>query len=104
MQEIGLYKILFYFEAFVHESMICLWPPPTCIARTIAIRLHVYRAIYDAPPTPLLYTIYHTILTMAISCKGQAKERLTCSASRAGVVPRAVCTFASKDGGRLCSG
>ena len=33
------YKILFYFEAFVHESMILLLPPPTCTARTIAILL-----------------------------------------------------------------
>jgi len=39
---IGLYKILFYFEAFVHESIILLLPPPACIARTIAVLLHVY--------------------------------------------------------------
>ena len=46
-------------------------PSPTCIARTNAILLHVYCAIYDALPTPLLYAIHHTILIMAISCKGQ---------------------------------
>jgi len=46
-------------------------PPPTCIARTIAILLHVHCAIYDALPTPLVYAIHHTILPMAISCKGQ---------------------------------
>jgi len=68
---LGLYKILFDFEAFVHESFILSLPPPTCIARTIAMLLHVYCAIYDAPPTPLLYAIHHTILVMAISCKGQ---------------------------------
>ena len=27
--------------------------PPTCIARTIAMLLHVYRAIYDAPRPPI---------------------------------------------------
>ena len=69
---LGLYKILFYFEAFVYESIIRVLPPPTCIARTIAMLLHVYCARYDAPPTPLFYAIHHTILVMAISCKGQA--------------------------------
>jgi len=68
---LGLYKILFYFEAFVHESIILLLPTPTCIARTIAMLLHVYCAIYEAPPTHLLYAMHTTILVMAISCKGQ---------------------------------
>jgi len=54
----------------VHESIIRL-PPPTCIARTIAILLHVYSTVYDAPPTHLLHAIRHTVLAMAISCKGQ---------------------------------
>jgi len=46
-QFVGVYKILFYFEAHVHESIISLLPPPTRIARTIARPLHDYRAIYD---------------------------------------------------------
>jgi len=71
---IGLYKIFFYFEAFVHESIIPFLPPPTCIAHTIALLLHDYCAIYDSPPTPLVYAIHHTILVMAILCKGQAVE------------------------------
>jgi len=53
----------------VHESMIIILPSPTCIARNIAILLYVYCALYDAPTTPLLYAIHHTILVMAISCK-----------------------------------
>ena len=69
--QFGLYKILFHFETLVHESIILSLPPPTCIARTIAMLLHVYWAIYDAPPTPLVYAIHHTILAMAISFKGQ---------------------------------
>ena len=68
---IGLYKILFYVEAFVHESVLLLLPPLTCIARIIAILLHIYCAIYDAPLTPRLYAIHNTILVMAISGKGQ---------------------------------
>ena len=43
---------IFYFKAFVHESIILLLPPPTCTARTIAILVHVYFAIYDAPRPP----------------------------------------------------
>jgi len=39
-QALGLYKIVFYFEAFVHESIIRLLPLPTCIARTVAMILH----------------------------------------------------------------
>jgi len=48
----GLYKILFYFEAFVHESIIRVLPTPTCTALAIAMLLHVYCAIYDAPRPP----------------------------------------------------
>ena len=70
---VGLHKMWFNCEAFVHESIICVLPPPTCIARTIAILLHVYSAVYDAPPNPVLYAIHHTVLAMAISCKGQAR-------------------------------
>ena len=35
------------------------------------ILLHDYCAIYDPLPTTLLHAIDHTILVMAISCKGQ---------------------------------
>jgi len=47
-----------------------LLPPPTCIARTIAIPLHVYCAIYDSPTrTPLVLAMHmhHTILVITIS-------------------------------------
>jgi len=42
-------KILFYFEAFVHESIILPLPPPPCKASPIAILLHVHCALHDAP-------------------------------------------------------
>jgi len=47
----GLYKILFYFEAFVHESIILLLPTPTCIARTIAMILKPPRPTICMPCT-----------------------------------------------------
>jgi len=47
-------------------------PPPTRIAHTIALLLHYFCAVYDPPPTPLVYAIHHTIWVKAISCKGQA--------------------------------
>jgi len=50
------------------SSLSCL---PICIAHTIAIRLHGYCAIYDPPPTTLVYAIHHTKSVLAISCKGQ---------------------------------
>ena len=55
----------------MHESILLLLPPTTYNAPSIATRMHDYCAIYDAPPTPLLYAIQHTILVIAISCKGQ---------------------------------
>jgi len=44
---------------------------PSCKAYPIAILLHDHCAIYAVPSTPLLYAIHHTILVMAILCKGQ---------------------------------
>ena len=69
---VGLYKIFVHSKVFLHQSIVLLLPPPTCIARAIAIRLHIYCAIYEAPPTPLLCAIHHTIMEMARSCNGQA--------------------------------
>jgi len=73
---IGLYEIVFYLEAFVHESISFLMPLPTCIARTIAILSHVYCAIHDAPPDPpfVCHAPYHFLT--AISCKGQCEKSL----------------------------
>ena len=46
--------------------------PLTCKDYPIAILLHDFCAIYARPPTPLCYATHHTILVMAISCKGQS--------------------------------
>ena len=58
---VGLYKILFHFEACVNESIILLCPPPTCIARPGTILLHDYWAVYDSPsrPTFVCYVPYN---------------------------------------------
>jgi len=82
----GLYKILFYFEAFVHESIIMVCPthlhsPHYC--NTIARLLPNIRR---PPPTALGYAIYHAILVMAIACKGQFGCRFGSTRSSARVV------------------
>jgi len=70
---LGLYKMLFYFAACVHEIIILALPLPPALPALMQYYCTSYRAIYDAPPlTPLLYAIHHTILAMAIPCKGQA--------------------------------
>jgi len=45
--------------------------PPTCNTHTVAIVLHDCCAGYAPPPTHLVIAIHHTILVMAILCKGQ---------------------------------
>jgi len=64
----GLYKILFYFEALLWESIILVLPSPRlqrlpyCITSVRPLR------IYAPPPTLPFYAIHYTILVMAISC------------------------------------
>jgi len=53
----GLYKIFFYFEAFVHESIILSFPSPTCIGHTVAIQMHNYWAVYE-PPSDLPFVCH----------------------------------------------
>ena len=53
------------------------YAPPTCKAHPIAILMHGHCAIYASSPTPPSDAILHTILVMAISCKGQ---RAPCAA------------------------
>jgi len=65
--------ILVYCSQAVAEALEAL---SAAEIRPIAIRLQFYCAIYDAPPTHLLYGIHHTISVMAISCKRQSSTRL----------------------------
>ena len=78
---LGLYKILFYFESFVHKSIVLSFLPPTCVALTVAILLHDYCKIYDPPSTFLVYATHHTIFAITISCKGQDEPSL-CTTGR----------------------
>ena len=57
--QIGLYKIFFHFEAFVHESTIFSPPAATSIPHTDAILLHDYWTVYDPPPSDLPF-VCHT--------------------------------------------
>jgi len=75
--QLGLYKILVHYIAFATEPIIIDLPPPTCNTYIVAIVLHDYCAIYAPVLTPLLYAIHHTILAMAISCKGQGAAGAT---------------------------
>ena len=68
---VSLYKTVVHFKAFMHESIILVLPPPTCIAHNSAILLHVYCAIYDLPQPPLAYAIHHTILAMQYRVKAK---------------------------------
>ena len=69
---LSLHKILFYLKTLLWETILLLLPPLTCKAYLIAIPLHGHCSIYAPPPTSLLYARQHTILMMAISCKGQS--------------------------------
>jgi len=72
---VSLYRILFRFKVLLWESIILVFPPPTCKVYPIAILLHNQCAMYALPPTLPIYAIHHTMLVMAISCKGQPNSR-----------------------------
>ena len=64
LRALGLYKL---FLVLLCTNQSSFYPPPLLL-------LHVYRAMYDPPPTPRLYAIHHTLLVMA-TVKGQASAR-----------------------------
>jgi len=58
--QLSLYKILFHFAPFMWETILLFLPPPTCIARAIAILLHVCCSIRRPPGPPCVcYTLYN---------------------------------------------
>jgi len=67
--QVGLYKILFHFEAFVHESILRVFLPPALPA--LLQYDHTSMAQCTTPPTTRLYAIHPTILVITISCNGQ---------------------------------
>jgi len=69
--QVGIYKIFFHFEAFVHESILLVLPPPLALLTPLQYYCTDIAQNTTLPPTPLLYAIHHTILAIAISCKGQ---------------------------------
>ena len=75
--EFGLYKILFYFWAFVHESIQFFPHAPFVQAAhpTPSSPTRLRNIMF--PPDPSFCNIYNTILAMAISCKGQVAVHLS---------------------------
>ena len=67
----GLYKMLFCLWACVHESILFSAHPPLVEAPDLPIIAHTIAQYHVSPPTPRYCNIYHTILAMTISCKGQ---------------------------------
>jgi len=58
-------------------------PPPVMPTRyRCNIVLHDYRAKYAPLPILILYAIHHTVLVMAISCKGQVRGRVNPTKAR----------------------
>ena len=64
-RELSLYNMFVSLEAFVQESIILLFPTPTCVAHTIAVLLQDYCAIYNAPRPP--FSVPHTIYNIGNS-------------------------------------
>jgi len=76
-QRVSLCKILFHFKAVLSESIILL--PPSPPAKPTLLQYLCTAIPQYTPPHRTLpsYAIHHTILVMAISCKGQPKGSLT---------------------------
>jgi len=75
---LGLYKIFFYFQSCVHESIFLSFFRPACIFHTVAILFHDYWEIYDPPSTSLLYAIHHIILVIKYRVKAKMNPRGGC--------------------------
>ena len=63
---VGIHQI-FFTAKLLHTNQSSFYcPHPPALPHTIAILLHDYCAIYDSPPTSVLYAIHHPILVMAL--------------------------------------
>jgi len=75
--QLSLYKILFYLKSFIVEVYYPLTPPPFLqrlpYCNTIARLLRKIRF----PTDPPLHAIHHTLLVLAILCKGQVTTTVT---------------------------
>jgi len=71
---LGRYKILFYFEAFLHERVVLLLPlhlhcPHDCMTIT-----RLMRNIRPPPPISLLYAIHHTYWQLRYRVKADVRH------------------------------
>ena len=66
------YKIFLQFKVVVHECIILALPPTPAMPTLLQYYCTtIVQYTPPPPPTALLYAILHTILGLAISCKGQ---------------------------------
>jgi len=66
---------MFHFTALLWESIILLLPPPPAKPTLLQYYCTTIEQYTRPPPTPPFYAIHHTILVMALSCKGQCTHR-----------------------------
>jgi len=89
---LGLYKIVFYFKPYLHESMIFfanttfVWAPHFPPSSHTPLRSIV---------VPLYFNVYHTILLMTISCKCQSVTSFARSKAFALIWYRALTWYSS---------
>ena len=81
-QGLSLNKTLFYFKALLWESFVILLPPPAAKPTLLQHYCTTIAQHTRRPPTPPFHAIHHTILVMAISCKGQVLGRRASRPSR----------------------
>jgi len=74
---LGFYKIIVYFEAFVHESSTPMYCPPPALPTLLQYYDRPFAQYTPRTPTALLCATHHTILGMAISCTERANALLT---------------------------
>jgi len=83
---ISLYIYIYHIHPYLAYTRYCFVFGPLCTNQYYSLRTHaLFRhpspprhrphncALYCFPPTPRYCNVYHTILVMAISCKGQIR-------------------------------
>ena len=67
-----IYIYIYIFRGFCTRINTILCTHTPCLGTSpLPVIAHTIGQIYSSPPTPLYCNIYHTILVVTISCKGQ---------------------------------
>jgi len=72
-RRLGLYKICFYFEALVHESIILSLPPPPALPTRLQYYCNTIAQYSSPPPTPICMP--YTIRYCALQYRVKANQR-----------------------------